>query len=233
MGGRGLALAALAGALAGRAGAQERAGSADLLVTVAPGEARVEARFTVAPVPAPVELRLLARPCLDLEGFHLERDGAATPVVSQREDPWLVLRDTSAAAGDTLRLFVQYRVRWRGARAAIPLAHLASPIPQRDGEREGAVRVVARFTDGAGRVRFPHMSAGADATWSARYVAVPSFVEVEAGDDAGQAPDGCEAQAGAGADGGLRWRFLTLVGIMVAWVPLYLAWARRSGEGGA
>jgi len=36
---------------------------------------------------------------------------------------------------------------------------------------------------------------------------------------------------GAGGDnGGLVWRFFLLVGIMITWVPLYLAWARRSTE---
>ena len=41
----------------------------------------------------------------------------------------------------------------------------------------------------------------------------------------------CDQGIGKGGDdGGLVWRFCVLVGIMIVWVPLYLAWARRSGE---
>jgi hypothetical protein len=57
-------------------------------------------------------------------------------------------------------------------------------------------------------------------------VAVPSFVEV-----AGLRATRCDEGVGAGGDdGGLVWRFCVLVGIMITWVPLYLAWARRSTE---
>jgi len=44
------------------------------------------------------------------------------------------------------------------------------------------------------------------------------------------ASDCLEPTVEDGDDGGLVWRFFLLVGIMVAWVPVYLAWARRSGE---
>jgi hypothetical protein len=63
--------------------------------------------------------------------------------------------------------------------------------------------------------------------WSAHFVAVPSFVEV-----AGLRATPCDEGVGErGDNGGLVWRFVVLAGIMVAWVPLYLAWARRSQEG--
>jgi hypothetical protein len=69
--------------------------------------------------------------------------------------------------------------------------------------------------------------------WDARYVAIPSFVQVSLTGVEGARTTGCAATgAPVGSDGGLVWRFLLLVGIMGAWVPLYLAWARRSGDGG-
>ena len=76
------------------------------------------------------------------------------------------------------------------------------------------------------RVSFPHMTRQAPNEWSARFVAVPSFIEI-----AGLRAAPCDEGVGEGGDnGGLVWRFFLLVGIMITWVPLYLAWARRSAE---
>jgi hypothetical protein len=87
------------------------------------------------------------------------------------------------------------------------------------------VSVVVRFGQTDGRVEFPHMSRQAASEWSGRFIAVPSFVKVR------KPNPGCDALSRASGDnGGLVWRFALLVGIMVAWVPLYLAWARRTGE---
>jgi hypothetical protein len=66
--------------------------------------------------------------------------------------------------------------------------------------------------------------------WSARFVAVPSFVEV-AGIHAARATPCGEGAGERGDNGGLVWRFVVLAGIMAAWVPLYLTWARRSDQG--
>jgi hypothetical protein len=108
----------------------------------------------------------------------------------------------------------------------IPLVHLASAVTGNGSTRTGPVNVLVRVSGAAARVAFPHMTRQAPNEWSARFVAVPSFVEV-----AGLSATPCDEGVGAGGDdGGLVWRFCVLVGIMIIWVPLYLAWARRSAE---
>ena len=232
---RSLALVALAGGLPGDVLAQDHSGTVDIGVTVGAGGAvQVEERYVMPPGLPYVELRALTRSCADIRNVRVQRSGSEVAGVQVREGPWLVLRDTTAVQGsDTLRLVVRYEVRVTGGRADIPLMHLAAPVPQRDGEREGPVRLVVRFAEEASRVVFPHMTREAPTEWGARYVAIPSFVAVSlAGSDRVDASD-CAAPAGPPGDsGGLVWRFLLLVGIMGAWVPIYLAWARRPGEGG-
>jgi hypothetical protein len=230
---------ALAAALAGEARSQEPVGAADvgavdIEVTVeARGAARVEERYLVAPFPEAVELRLLTRPCAGVGSVRVWRSGVAVPALQERDGPWLVVRDTTATAGDTLDLQVRYEVRGRGIEPDIPLLLLTTPIPQEDGERQGTVRVRVRLPDASGRVVFPHMTRQAPAEWEARYVAIPSFVQLSLGGGEGAATGACAPEGTpSGSDGGLVWRFLLLVGIMGAWVPLYLAWARRSGDDG-
>lgn len=232
---RSLALIALAGGPAGDVLAQAAPVAADVGVTVgAEGVVQVEERYVMPGGLPSVELRALTRPCADIRNVRVQRSGSEVAGVQLRDGPWLVLRDTTPVqVSDTLRLSVRYEVRVRGGRADIPLMHLAAPVPQRDGEREGPVRLVVRFAEEASRVVFPHMTRKAPTEWGARYVAVPSFVAVSlAGSDRVNA-SGCAAAGGPPGDsGGLVWRFLLLVGIMGAWVPLYLAWARRTGEDG-
>jgi hypothetical protein len=229
---RSLGLVALLGALAGRALGQGPSGAADVAVTVRAGYARVDERIVLAPAPASFELRALTRPCADIGDVRVEGSGTAVDVAPRPDGPWLVLGDTTPLErGDTLRLRVRYVVGLSGPRADIPLWHPTTPIPQRDGEREGTVSVRVSFEDASGRAVFPHMARRSPLEWGARYVALPSFVEVTDAGIGGGAPTPCASPGGPrGDDGGLGWRFLTLVGVMVAWVPLYLAWARRSGE---
>jgi len=227
----GLALAAV---LAGGAHAQEPVGAVDVMLTVdARGAARVEERYLVTPFREAVELRALARPCAEVENVRVERSGVEVAGVREESGPWLAIRDTAAAPADTLSLSVRYEVRWRGMDPDIPLLLLTKPIPQEDGEREGTVRVRVRLPDATGQVVFPHMARRGATEWEARYVAIPSFVQVSLGGGekaTGVAP--CAPRSvPSGTDGGLVWRFLLLVGIMGAWVPLYLAWASRSGDG--
>jgi hypothetical protein len=133
---------------------------------------------------------------------------------------------------------------WLGGSRTIPLAHLANPLARKDSSGRGAVTVAVRFARSSGEVEFPHMTpfansanraeqtaqAGRNGTrqalneWSGRYVAVPSFLKV------GGFAFACDRLPAAGDNGGLVWRFSLLVGIMVAWVPIYLSWARRTGE---
>jgi hypothetical protein len=142
-----------------------------------------------------------------------------------RDGPWVTFRDTPAAQNDSLRLDVRYDVRLAGA-GVIPLVHLSSAVTGAGSARTGPVKVLVRVPDARSRVSFPHMARQAPNEWSAHFVAVPSFVEV-----AGLSATPCDEGVGErGDNGGLVWRFVVLTGIMVAWVPLYLAWARRSGE---
>jgi len=199
------------------------------------GSAQVEERYVLTPGPAALELRALSRRCAELLNLRVERRGTDVLGVHGSDGPWLSFRDTATApGGDTLRLVVRYEVRRRDRSADVPLWHLTTPIPQRDGEREGTVSLLVRFADGDGRLAFPHATRDATGAWSGRYVAIPSFVSVSHDADVAGAPSDCDPSAlPPGDDGGLVWRFFLLIGIMVAWVPLYLAWARRSVEGDA
>lgn len=228
--------------VAGPAGlaAQEPTGAVEVQVELAPdGTARVVERYLLTPAPAVFELRALTRPCTEILDVRVERGGATEMPTPEGDGPWVLYRPAPyARTADTLRATVRYRVRIRSADVSIPLLHLTEPIPQRDGEREGTVRVLVRFAEGGGRVRFPHMARTEEGSWQARYVAIPSFVEVTRGDGARDGATACreepdDATPEGPGDGGLTWRFLLFVGIMAAWVPTYLWWARRSTEDGA
>lgn len=230
---------------------QARPGTIDVTITArTPNAVRVEERYTLGPSATSLELRVLTRPCMVIEHLRIERDGVVLAGAEARRGPWITWRDTTPSGGDSLRLLVGYDV-WLGGSRTIPLAHLTAPLATQDSLRRGAVTVAVRFVRGAGEVEFPHMSravptssteraeassAGAPGAssrngtrqapneWSGRYVAMPSFVKV------GGPAFACDRRPAAGDNGGLVWRFFLLVGIMAAWVPLYLAWARRSGD---
>jgi hypothetical protein len=221
--------AALVIGVAGDAQAQAHPGRVDITVSViSPDSVHVEERYDAARSPAAIALRVLTRPCASIENMYIERNGVALTAVESRNGPWMTLRDSTGSGDDSLRLFVRYDVRLAGT-GAIPLVHLASALTSDDSTRAGPVRLDVRFADHDARVSFPHMTRQAPGEWSARYVAVPSFVEV-AGLRLASCDEGAKQR---GDNGGLVWRFFLLVGIMVAWVPLYLAWARRSSEGDA
>jgi hypothetical protein len=213
-----------------------------------PNAVRVEQRFAVGAATEPIELRLLTRPCMLIHNLRVERNGAPVAGVEARKGPWITWRDTTQSRPDSPVLTIAYEA-WLGGSRTIPLAVLTSVLP---GTRmaDGAVRVAVQF-DGravlASDVEFPQMtrvalpgSVRADqpvrenpsgtrqlpSAWSGRYVALPSFLKV------GGPAFACDRIPPTGDNGGLVWRFALLVGIMVAWVPLYLAWARRTGEDG-
>ena len=223
----------LAAGQAGHLCAQTSPNRVEIVVTVGPGgRAHVSERYELPPRATPLEFRLLARPFAQVGAVRVDRADVGLVVTEERDGPWTVLRNGQLfSEADPLDLTVGYDVRLTGPGTDIPLAHLTSPIPQLDGEREGNVHVTVRFTGDPGRVDFPQMEQESGAEWRARYAAIPSFVGVSLSEAdraaAGDCPGGGEAP---GDDGGLVWRFLLLVGIMVAWVPIYLAWARRSGE---
>ena len=207
--------------IAGDAVAQASSGTIDITVTVPSSDSvHVEERYVLTA--SPTELRVLTRPCAAIENLHIERGGIALGFVPTNDGPWVTLRDTTP--GDSFPLIVRYDVRLTGT-GSIPLVHLASPLARSSAAPSGAVSVSVTFSSEAGRVAFPHMTRQAQNQWSGRYVGVPSFVEI-----AGETVEKCSELAARGDNGGLVWRFFLLLGIMVAWVPLYLAWARRSGE---
>lgn len=198
---------------------------ADITVDVTPNAVHVEERYLLAPSAAPISLRALTRPCVTIGDLAVERAGSVTSMTESRTGPWITFRDTIDGREDSLRLLVRYDVQPAGA-GVIPLVHLASAITGDGSTRTGPVKVLVRISDAAARVSFPHMAREAPNEWSARYVAVPSFVEI-ASPRAGPCDGG---GIPAGDNGGLVWRFFLLVGIMITWVPLYLAWARRSSD---
>jgi hypothetical protein len=227
---RSLALAALVVGVAGDALAQARQGAVDITVDLSSeAAAHVEERYVLAASASPISLRVLTRPCATITNLRIELAGSGLAMTESREGPWISYRtdrDTIARRADPLPLAVQYDVR-PGESGAIPLVHLASAITGTGSTRTGPVKVVVRAPDAAHTVDFPHMFRQAPNEWSATFVAVPSFVEV-----AGPRPAPCnEVVEKRGDNGGLVWRFAVLAGIMAAWVPLYLTWARRSGQG--
>jgi hypothetical protein len=211
-----LAFVALVSGVARSGRAQTRGGTADITIEVASSNtAHVEGRYVLASPPPGVELRALTRPCATIENLRVE---PASGLVQSHSGPWMTWRDTTPPySTDSLHLIVRYDVRLRET-GAVPIVYVALAV--------GAVSVTVRFDDHSRRVMFPQMTRKAPGEWSARYVSAPSFVEV-----AGVRKAQCEEdEAGQGDNGGLVWRFFLLVGIMAAWVPLYLAWARRTGD---
>jgi hypothetical protein len=106
----------------------------------------------------------------------VEQAGSVLSVTESRAGPWITFRDTIASRGDSLRLFVRYDVRPAGT-GVIPLVHLATALTGNGSPRTGPVTVDVRVPDAMARVSFPHMTRQAPNDWSARFVAVPSFVE--------------------------------------------------------
>jgi hypothetical protein len=185
-----------------------------------PNAVEVDEHLVLAPNAHALELRIITRPCMVIENLRIDRDGVPHAMREVYHGPWITLRDSLPASPDTIRLAVRYNV-WLGGSRTIPLVHPSVPAT-RAGDR-GTVDVI--FPHDSGVVEFPHMTRQAPTTWSASYVAIPAFVKV------GGFAFPCDRLPPAGDDGGLIWRFRLLVLIMLAWVPLYLAWARRTTDG--
>ena len=236
----GLAPLLLAGQATPPPGDDASAGVTIDVVVDAVNSARVHQRYRLAPDTASAASRLqyLARRCTTVEDVALTTPRGRVALAQSPNGPWVELGEGPAPllGHDSAAFDVEYRVRWSGPDADIPLALLTRPIPRREGEREGAVTVRVTIAGAGATVGFPQLrEAGRDdagSRWVGRFVAIPSFVRVRfparpslecppaGGGDGGSRFD----------DGGLTWRFWLLVGIMVAWVPLYLAWARRQTE---
>lgn len=174
--------------------------------------------------------RALTRACATIEDVQLTEGDRRRSLTAGAPGPWVTFDDFGERGADSptraraTTLTLQYRVRHQGALMDVPLILPAHAIPRVEGEREGTVHVRVEGFPSGNEVRFPQLVHDATAnTWSARFVAIPSFVRLTTKDTVGE----CTAPVGHGDDGGLSWRFWLLVGILVAWVPLYLAWAQR------
>ena len=231
------AATALAWLLAGDVRAQQAPGVTSAvtirIVVDSTGHARVTEEYRVPNDSGALQLQLLRRRCTPVSAVRLSAAAKSVMLLQILNSPWTALRDTSGALdssnGDSAGFGIRYAVSLLQPTADIPLVHLTRAIPRRESEREGGVSVSV-VTDG--EVEFPRLSRTAARTWTGRFVAIPSFVRVSLPPATTPRRSGCGNAADADVtDGGLTWRFWTLIGIMVAWVPLYLGWARRTQEG--
>lgn len=221
----------LAGCLDARA-QEVRAGMRVNIVVDAAGEARVYERYRLPDDTSGIQLQLLDRPCATVRDVAVWNYRDTVTLRSARNGPWQILRDSSGRASnaDSSGFDVSYRVSLNATSVDIPVLHLTRPIPHRESEREGAVMVSVTLDGGPARVvEFPTLTRGSGDSWSGSFVAAPSFVHIAPPNQNGSGDPACQ-NAGNFGDGGLSWRFWTLVLIMAAWVPIYLAWARRTRE---
>ena len=217
--------------------AQAAASEVRITVTVsADGAASVLEGYQLHPDSTRRVFRMLTRPCALPGDIHLKAngtDGAGVVLDRTERGPWITLqRADSMEHRDSPGFEVRYGVSLASASVDIPLVHPTSPVARTAGDRAGAVSVAVdlRAVPGAS-VTFPVFERHGSGVWRARFVAIPSFVHVEL--PGGRASAACDdIRAASRDDGGLTWRFWLFAGIMALWVPLYLTWARRSGEPG-
>lgn len=197
-------------------------GPVDVTVVVdSLGTAHVQQQIRVADSAA--SFRVLQRACASIGGVQVTSAGVRRTMSPTRRGPWLEFADTLGAGsrGATERSLT-YDVQVTGWEGDIPLVHLTRPIPS----DEGAVEVTLRFASGRdGSVSFPQLTRSREDEWTGRFVAVPAFLHVSG---LRMSRERCAPPGGEPNDGGLVWRFWLLAAIMVAWVPLYMLWARRS-----
>lgn len=220
----GLLFATLAIGAAGQAHAQSRQGTVDITIAARkPNAVHVEERYVLGPSSQPLEFRALTRPCVLVENLRVDTNGVALPIAVGRSGPWITWRTPTALDADSTALIVRYDA-WLGGSGNLPLVYLAAPLARRDSSRQGAITVAVRYAHDSGRVDFPRMTRQAPNEWSGQYIATPSMVNVR--------PPSfrCDLPKVAGDEGGLVWRFYLLIGIMIAWVPIYLVWAQRTGD---
>ncbi|MCC6929407.1 MAG: hypothetical protein IT359_10495 [Gemmatimonadaceae bacterium] len=169
----------------------------------------------------------LARPCASVGDVLLD-DGATVVSLAARADgAWRALADTLTSARGTRTGFaLRYTVTRTAGAVDVPIVIPTFPIPRGANARLGNVQVTVRVPDDRASVTFPRFEHEGSRTWSARLVALPSFVHVRLTDDAAR----CGETVPRGDDGGLSWRFWLLVAILVVWVPVYQWWALRQSE---
>lgn len=201
-----------------------------VLVTIRPdesGDVRVEERFVGVgdSIVQHPRFRALTRACASVQNVQLIDGGRSATLAADDTGVWVEYGESSGTARTFLSpaFELHYVVRGGGRPRDIPLILPAHPIPRTEGMREGSVTVVVESP--RAHVHFPQLVRDArTGVWSGHFVAIPSFVRLTTRETATTT---CDAPA-RGDDGGLVWRFGVLVGILVAWVPLYLGWARRA-----
>ncbi|MEP7346515.1 MAG: hypothetical protein ABI877_14685, partial [Gemmatimonadaceae bacterium] len=189
------------------------------------GRAQVVERYRVPIATGVIQLQFLQRACASVEAVTLSTDANSRVLAIEGDGPWVSLRDTTAKGRllfpNSSGFDVSYIVSRTVPSADIPLVQLTRPIPRSDEEREGGV-VLSVVTDG--EVSFPRLTrTGPGQPWMGRFVAIPSFVRVDRKGGTTRPAVACGTSTPhVWSDGGLSWRFWTLVAIMIAWVPLYL-----------
>jgi hypothetical protein len=198
------------------------------------GRAQVRERYRIPRDTGVLQLQHIRRACASVGDVMLSNYVGKFTLASTEHAPWIRLRDTTgnAYSADSSGFEISYTVALAASSVDIPLVQLSRPVPRREEDREGSVSLSV-VTDG--EVGFPRLTRRAPGVaWAGRFVAVPSFVRLKRTGGATTLPADCVGSApNESSDGGLTWRFWTLVAIMVAWVPLYLAWARRAQDGEA
>jgi len=221
--------------IATRAVAAQERDSAAVIVTIDADTSdawRVETRVRLAADSGDTSRRAafqyLARACARVGDVVLDDGSTAVTLATRIDGAWRALEDTLTTARGTRTGFtLRYIVTRTAAGADVPLVLPTFPIPRGANARLGNVQVIVRVPDDRATVTFPRLERADARTWSARLVAIPSFVHVRLADD--RSP--CGEAAPRGDDGGLSWRFWLLVAILVVWVPVYQWWALRQSEG--
>ena len=203
-------------------------------VTITPhsdGAVEVRERYVVPDDTGLLAFRVLSRPCAIVTGAAIVAGERGTAPVATPQGPWTRLDDTSQAHArtDSLGFEVRYLVTLTALDADVPVAHLVRPVAKAASGAKPVTVIVNTLSVPDARVTFPSFRQQGKTAWTGEFVGVPSFVHVAM-------PDSRVVRCGRplepNDDGGLTWRFALFVGIMVAWVPLYLMWARRPDVGG-
>lgn len=203
-------------------------------VTITPhadGAVEVRQRYVMPDDTGRLTFRVLSRPCAIVTGAAIVAGDRGAALVASPQGPWTLLDDTSAARQrtDSLGFEVRYLVTLTALDADVPIVHLVRPISRETGGAKPVTLIVNTLSVPDASVTFPSFRRQGKAAWVGEFVALPSFVHVAMPDSRVMK---CMRPLEPNDDGGLSWRFALFVGIMVAWVPLYLVWARRTDAGG-
>ena len=207
-------------------------GSEVTLTVGGDGSVIARERFDITPDSARPAFRVLERSCTAVGAAAYRARLGDVHLRESHRGPWReLLLDTAVsppAAGWPRDFDVEYVAWLRSGGSDVPLVVPARAIPATSGERPVTLIVDLEQVPGA-RVTFPAMERHARNQWRARLVAMPSYVRVAWPPGTPRLACGDAAQP-ARDDGGLGWRTAVFIGVMALWVPLYLAWARRTRD---